>query len=487
MSIRLRLTLIYTVILCVTLAGFGATLNSYVQIAAYKAFQDRLVADAKGFPNQLDSNSGSIASAAADTYFQIRVVDDSGNTTIVPQLQSSNLAQSGQKLPLSSEMLSKLLAGQQPDPARVSVGNQRFLLYNMRVRLRGPFGQFGGVLGILQYARPLSAIDQELDPVRRALFIGGALATLLAFAIGWLLAGLALRPIARITQTAKVIGEAQDFGRRVDYRGPQDEVGRLASTFNAMLGALQAAYQTQRRFVADASHELRTPLTSIRGNIALLQRVPPIGAEDRTAVLDDLAAESERMSRLVADLLTLARADAGRSLRREPVPLAPLVAGLARRLSTVYPDRALRFDMSDRLAVLADPDALLQVLLNLLDNALKFTPPGRLVLLTAAWSQGQVHISVRDSGPGIPPEVLPHLFERFYQADTTRTGTGTGLGLAIARTLVLAQGGTLQAESTLGIGSVFTVKLPAARPSLDADTAHNQASGGVPQVPVSPS
>jgi signal transduction histidine kinase len=323
--------------------------------------------------------------------------------------------------------------------------------------------------------------------VRRALFIGGALATLLAFAIGWLLAGLALRPIARITQTAKAIGEAQDFARRVDHRGPQDEVGRLATTFNAMLGALQAAYQTQRRFVADASHELRTPLTSIRGNIALLQRVPPIDAEDRSAVLNDLAGESERMSRLVADLLTLARADAGRTLRREPVALAPLVAGLARRLSTIYPDRALRFDVPDHLTVQADPDALLQVLLNLLDNALKFTPPGRLVLVTAGWSHGQVHISVRDSGPGIPPEVLPHIFERFFQEDSTRTGTGTGLGLAIARTLVTAQGGTLQAESTPGIGSVFTVTLPGARPPMDAGTAHGESPGSVPQVPVSPS
>ncbi len=193
------------------------------------------------------------------------------------------------------------------------------------------------------------------------------------------------------------------------------------------------------------------------------------------------------MSRLVADLLTLARADAGRSLRREPVMLAPLVAGLARRLSAIYPDRTLRLDVPENLAVMGDPDALVQVLLNLLDNALKFTPAGRLVLLTASSAHGRVDISVRDTGPGIPPEVLPHIFERFYQADTARAGSGTGLGLAIARTLVTAQGGTLQAESTVGIGSVFTVTLPAAQMPSDSGTAQAAAPAGVPRMPVSPS
>lgn len=478
MSIRLRLTLIYSLILVVTLAGFGVTLNDVVQRTTYNAFQDRLVAVATAYasaPGRQGDVSGPLASALADTYILERFPDGS----VIGQ--SSNLAQWQQTLPLSSDTLSQLLAGQQPAPTQVTVGGQQLLLYNMRVRL------IGGVPGILQFAQPLSTIDQELDPVRRALFIGGALATLLAFAIAWLLAGLALRPIARITRTAKAIGEAQDFTRRVDYRGPQDEVGRLATTFNAMLGALQAAYQAQRRFVADASHELRTPLTSIRGNIALLQRVPPIDAEDRAAVLNDLAGESERMSRLVADLLTLARADAGRSLRREPVMLAPLVAGLARRLSAIYPDRTLRLDVPENLAVMGDPDALLQVLLNLLDNALKFTPAGRLVLLTASSAHGRVDISVRDTGPGIPPEVLPHIFERFYQADTARAGSGTGLGLAIARTLVTAQGGTLQAESTVGIGSVFTVTLPAAQMPSDSGTAQAAAPAGVPRMPVSPS
>lgn len=243
MSIRLRLTLIYSLILVVTLAGFGVTLNDVVQRTTYNAFQDRLVAVATAYasaPGRQGDVSGPLASALADTYILERFPDGS----VIGQ--SSNLAQWQQTLPLSSDTLSQLLAGQQPAPTQVTVGGQQLLLYNMRVRL------IGGVPGILQFAQPLSTIDQELDPVRRALFIGGALATLLAFAIAWLLAGLALRPIARITRTAKAIGEAQDFTRRVDYRGPQDEVGRLATTFNAMLGALQAAYQAQRRFVADA-------------------------------------------------------------------------------------------------------------------------------------------------------------------------------------------------------------------------------------------
>ena len=156
----------------------------------------------------------------------------------------------------------------------------------------------------------------------------------MAFGVGWWLAGTALRPIKRITRTAQEIGAAQDFGRRVSYDGPPDEVGRLASTFNTMLSSLQAAYHTQRRFVADASHELRTPLTSIRGNLGLLKREPPIAETDRVAVIDDLVSESERLSRLVADLLTLARSDTGRPLRQEPVPLGPLVGDVIRRLAS---------------------------------------------------------------------------------------------------------------------------------------------------------
>lgn len=322
-----------------------------------------------------------------------------------------------------------------------------------------PQGTFGG---IVQVATALQPTDQTLGVLRVALLGGVPVVILLAFGAGWLLAGTALHPINRITQTAAAIGATQDFARRVAYAGPPDEVGRLAHTVNAMLARLQDAYQAQRRFVGDASHELRTPLTTIRGNLGLLQRDPPIAETDRVAVLADLVSESERLSRLVADLLTLARSDAGRPLRREPVQLRPLLAGLLRRLTAAEPGRAIALKGPADATALGDPDALTQVVLILLDNALKFTPEDGTVSVSVAIHSAEVAIAVRDTGPGIAPEALPHLFERFYQGDAARAGGGTGLGLAIAQALTEGQGGTIRVESQVGQGSTFTVALPRA-------------------------
>ena len=196
----------------------------------------------------------------------------------------------------------------------------------------------GELIGVVQLARSLAEQDESLETLRNALLIGSVLVVVLAFIIGWVLSGAALRPIQRITDTAQIIGAQRDFDRRVDYRGPPDEVGQLATTFNGMLNELQGAYrqteqtlQQQRRFVADASHELRTPLTTIRGNLGLLRRQPPIAEEDQRAVLSDMVDETDRLIRLTNDLLVLARSDAGRSLRRERVPIAPLVDDVCRQ------------------------------------------------------------------------------------------------------------------------------------------------------------
>ena len=200
----------------------------------------------------------------------------------------------------------------------------------------------------------------------------------------------------------------------------------------------------------------------MRGNLALLQRDPPIGEEDRRAALADLVAETERMSRLVDDLLTLAHVEAGRPLAREPVELAPLLDDVCRRARLLAPGRAIDCEAPAGLAVLGDRDALQQVLLILVDNALKYTPAGGTVGVTATPAARGVAIAVRDSGIGIPAAALPHLFERFYRVDAARSRGGAGLGLAIARALVDGQGGTIAVESREGEGSVFTVTLPEA-------------------------
>jgi signal transduction histidine kinase len=227
-----------------------------------------------------------------------------------------------------------------------------------------------------------------------------------------------------------------------------------------MLSRLQAAYQTQRRFVADASHELRTPLTSIRGNLNLLERQPPIAEADRVAVLADLVSETERLARLVNDLLALARSDTGRTLARQAVPLRPLIAEVVRRLAVLHPDRVIREEAHGNAVVLGDRDALTQLLLILLDNALKFTPATGLIAARSAVHHDTVTLEVRDTGAGIAPADLPHIFDRFYQGDLARAGTGAGLGLAIARTIVDGLNGTIAVESEPGRGTRFTVTLP---------------------------
>jgi signal transduction histidine kinase len=259
----------------------------------------------------------------------------------------------------------------------------------------------------------------------------------------------------------------------VGHTGPDDEVGRLAKTFNAMLAQLQAAYrqveqslEMQQRFVADVSHELRTPLTTLNGNVELLRREPPISADDRVEVLSDMASESKRLIRLVNDLLALARADARWPLEREPVQIKPLVEEACRQARLLAPDREIVCEAPADVAVLGQADALKQVLLILLDNATKYADGT--IAASAQVAGGRVTVQVRDSGPGIAPQLLPHLFERFYRgrASAGASGSvidqGTGLGLAIAKALVEAQGGTISVESVVGEGTLFHVTLPEA-------------------------
>jgi two-component system OmpR family sensor kinase len=468
MSIRLRLTLLYSAIVALTLVLFSSllyvTLDRVMLSNVEQTLHDetqRLLINARERSGLLGLVIEFPASkvTAPTTYVQLREVNGA-NLQRSPSLERVDF-----ELPLSDSaravVLDRLTAKD-----TVMVDGQRLRIHSNLVTTRD------GRAFIIQVARSLAEQDAALSQLRRLLIAGSLLATVLAFGIGWVLAGTALRPIDRITQTAQAIGTERDFGRRVSYDGPQDEIGRLATTFNAMLAALQAAYrqeaqalEAQRRFVADASHELRTPLTTIRGNISLLRRTPPIDEADRVAVLADMAEEAERMSRLVNDLLSLARADTGRPLRSEAVPLRPLLDDLCRNARLLEPNLEITCANDLDVAVQGDPDALKQVLLILLDNAIKFTPPGGAVRLATALRDDSVAISVEDTGIGIPAEALPHIFERFFRADSSRTGGGAGLGLAIAKTLVERQRGAITVASTPGRGSTFTIVLPrSARP-----------------------
>jgi len=462
MSIRLRLTLLYTTILALTLIGFGAVLYG-TQGQTIRDREERMLAgaaqriaesrqsggywiDEGPFPPPMPPQEGGWREQQPFNFRGLYLQLISSNGEVIANSESSDQA----AVPLSEIGLRAALKGESWT-GTAWIEGERLLIYSAPVIVDGQ------VTEVVQVARPLTEQDQHLDVLGTNLLIVGGVAILVAFGIGWILSGVVLRPVDRITQTAHAIGAERDFDRRVDHVGPNDEIGQLATTFNEMLGELQAAYQQQRQFVADVSHELRTPLTTIRGNLGLLCREPPVSAEEQADILDDVTEESDRLIRLVNDLLALAHAESGRQLRSETVWVRPLVEDVCRQARLLDPGRAVVCDDVHDVTVIGDQDALRQVLLILMDNALKHTTGA---ITVAAEAVGErVAIRVRDAGPGITPEDLGYIFERFYRGEGTPAESNVGLGLAIAKALVEAQGGTIAVESHIERGSVFAVTL----------------------------
>jgi signal transduction histidine kinase len=261
------------------------------------------------------------------------------------------------------------------------------------------------------------------------------------------------------------IGLTRDLGRRLPPTRTRDEVGRLAAAFNSMLQRLQEtqqqladALESQRRFVADSSHELRTPLTSVRTNAGLLLHRSDLAEEDRQAALRDIASESERMGRLVGDLLTLARADAGQQLQFEPLDAAALVEDVVRQARRTYPTREFSA-WTEHAVVNGDAEALTRLLWILIDNAAKYTAERGHIDVHLSCREEGPELVVSDDGVGIPAGDFERIFDRFYRSDAARSGDGAGLGLAIARTIAAQHGGAIQARNRVGGGAVFSVRL----------------------------
>lgn len=320
----------------------------------------------------------------------------------------------------------------------------------------------GQVAEYLQVGRSLEPIQDTLHRLLVLMLIAGPAILLVSFVSGYWLAGRSLAPIERIRRQAAAIG-ADDLGQRLNLDLPDDEVGRLARTFDQMLARLDESFQRQRRFTADASHELRTPLAVIRGEVDVaLERKR--SATTYVEVLQSVGAEAERMSRLVSNLLQLTRSDTGEmTVEPERIDLANLLRVLLEQM-TPQADAAnvtLQTDLPDQLMLQGDADRLLQLFLNLLGNAFAYAP-GSTVWVRARKTQGAVEIEVADTGPGIHPEHLPHLFERFYRVDKARSrfSGGNGLGLSIAREIALAHGGDITVHSAPGKGATFVVRLP---------------------------
>jgi two-component system, OmpR family, sensor kinase len=471
MSIRTRLTLWYTGLLAISLLVIGVLIYTLVGRILVTNLDERLIAQAKDVIALIQSEndplqvmlSGRAQLPPIDVYgsqYFIQIVQLDGRAV---QL-SENLR--GQRLPVPLEFVRDIVPGE-PRRLTLETSGTRLRVVSLPI----PLGN--QIIGIIEVAANMASTSDALDVIRRALLFSSLLALLLAAVGGSILARAALGPIKAITETAQQITGTEDLSQRIPVAMPGDELGQLTETINDMLGRLDEAFSAQQRLVADVSHELRTPLTTIQGNLDLLRRG---AADDPTMRGEALAAiedQTARMRRLVADLLLLAQADAGLKLHRQPVELDTLLLDIYRQAQVMARNTGVtvRLGAEDQAIVEGDADRLRQLLLNLTDNAIKYTPVGGEVTLTLQRDDGWVAIGVEDTGVGIAPEDLPHIFERFYRADRSRTRPGgSGLGLSIAHWIAQAHGGELTVTSEPGRGSTFTLHLPQASGDEEAES-----------------
>lgn len=352
------------------------------------------------------------------------------------------------------------------DPESLSVGIPEYhetYLNEAHLRvLSVPLILDGHPFGTLQAATNLRVVDAARQGLFSIVVISAAIATVLAASFSWLAVGRALAPLDTVTDVAEQINRADDLSRRIPYDGPKhDEIGSLIGAFNQTLERLESLFTSQQRFLADVSHELRTPLTVIKGNVDLMRRMKSLDEESLTSIDQ----EAGRLSRLVGGLLMLAQAEAGTlPLDMKPVELDTLLLEVFHEMRILAGERVkLQLTGIDQIQMLGDRDRLKQVLLNLTANAIQYAPQGGDVFLSLGKVGEQARLIIRDTGPGIPSEDLPHIFERFYRAEKSRSrarGAGFGLGLSIAQWIVDKHAGKIEVDSKEGQGTTFCIWLP---------------------------
>ncbi|MBM4417792.1 MAG: HAMP domain-containing protein [Chloroflexi bacterium] len=387
--------------------------------------------------------------AAPGVYVQ--VYGPSGNLLAT----SSNITADG--LPKDDWAVALALQSQ-PDLTILPGGEARLRM------LTRPLVADGQTIGAIRVAASLRLLDSFLSRFEQLLVIVGIVGVILSLAGGWVLAARALAQVNDLTRVTRemVFDPTRELSEvALPRTGRRDEIGLLAATFDEMLKRLRVAFLRQREFVADTSHELRNPLTVVRANLDLLAfDLPP---EERIACLREARDEVERMTRLVADLLFLTEVDTPDAIARTRVDCATIARATLRSVEPP-PGVTLRAGVLDAAAVLGDRDRLRQLLANLVENAIRYTPPPGSIVVSVRALPGSVELSVMDTGIGIAPEHHARVFDRFYRVDRARTRGvgGTGLGLAIVRQIAEAHGGTVRVISDLGRGSEFIVEIPPA-------------------------
>jgi heavy metal sensor kinase len=455
-SIKFRFTIWYLLVLAVLLIALSTGVYFYLSRSLYQSLDDSL---------ELRSTQLHNIPAILESIRQGEFQEELGEIVILYFYSGDQLTEvspRGISIPVPDECISQAIAGTSSFATIQTTEGEglRLLAVPINISILGPPPSIQPAALII--ARSTKQIDQALDGLVRTFIIAVPLALALAAAGGIFLARRALKPVDKIAQTAREIGES-DLSQRINVN-TKDELGRLAATLNEMIGRLEKAFQRQKQFTSDASHELRTPLAVIEAESTLaLQKERP--SSDYQQSLETISQESRQMSYLIDQLLTLARADAGKEQWNfTELNLGKLITNLSTDVEVLCQEKGLSFQLGQTqdLVVKGDEARLRELFMNLLDNAIRYTPAPGTVSVSLRREGQMAVVAITDTGVGIPAEDIPFIFERFYRVGKSRSRAegGSGLGLAICKHIAEAHGGKIEVESQVGAGSTFSVWLP---------------------------
>ena len=450
-SLRARLTFIYSVLMGTILLVFGVAAYALVNNVLLSRVDDTLAGVSDDF----------IKLAQVNYLNEVQFISPPSHMDVDVSVQVWGL---NEKLQASFGPLGQNRVPFDPfnrRTGRTIFQETNFNSLNLRV-LSIPLVHNDKRVAVMQIAARLDTVATARSYMVTVMFVIWVYGVIMAGVASSFTVGRALVPLKSIVETAEHINRADDLSRRIPSQdADEDEIGELIKTFNQTLERLESLFLSQQRFLADVSHELRTPLTVIKGNVDLMRRMKQFDEESLTSIDQ----EAGRLTRLVGGLLMLAQAESGKlPLNLKPVELDLLLAEVFQEMHVLAGGKVhVHLSEIDQLMVNGDRDRLKQVLINLVANAIQYTPPNGDVFLSLSKVGDQARILCQDSGPGIPAEDLPHIFERFYRAEKSRTrgkSTGFGLGLSIAKWIVEHHGGRIEVNSKEGQGTTFAIWLP---------------------------
>lgn len=458
MSLRARLTLLYTSLIGGILLIFGVLVYASVSLLLTNQIDNTLDTTVKDLLSNTRVNSVGqlnmiqLPSLEFTANVYIQVWDRSGTMTAAsPSISAMKNAFDPQSLVSNHLVFTNITF----DNTRLRVLTVPLMIGNRPI-------------GVMQAATPLTLIDSTRATLLTILIVVTLLSMIIAAIGSWWSIGRSLAPLETVIETADQITRADDLSRRIPQKHlADDEIGTLIRSFNRTLERLENLFTSQQRFLADVSHELRTPLTVIKGNANLMRKIKEADEESLMSIDE----EADRLTRMVGDLLLLAQAESGKlPLNVRALEFDTLLLDVFQEMRVLAGDKVkIKMTDIDQAIINGDRDRLKQVLLNLIGNAIQYTPPGGDVYLNLSKSQEMARLIIRDTGPGIPAKDLPHIFDRFYRGEKSRTRSktsGYGLGLSIAYWIVDAHGGRIEVDSQEGKGTTFAVFLPLSESSL---------------------